>query len=246
MNYHIFVVLLAGGKGIRTNLPIPKQFIKIHGRYLAEYSILRFYHWFKELNESSMFIPEKMIFVSHKDYWELSKNIFNQYDLLFTIGGENRHDSTKEGLKEIKKYILNKNIPQENSVIFIHDVARPIFLKKELNMILDCFKNYYVDCISLASFVTETIVQYKDKKINPLNRNELYAIKTPQALRGNVDLFLEQPTKETYTDLITWAMDFNLKIEFITCMQENIKITYPIDFKIAEMILKLPEFCLDS
>jgi len=245
---HIFVLLLAGGFGSRTKTDLPKQFIKINDKYLAEYSILRFRNWIKTINrEFSMFIPEKMIFVCHKDYLDLSKSLFSNYDLIFTAGGETRHDSTKEGLKTIKKIAEEKQISLKNLVIFIHDIARPIFLIQELNEVLKVVlhRNNQI-CLSLASPVVETIVKYKNQ-LEPLDRNELFSIKTPQILSGKyINLFLEQPTKETYTDLITWASDFGIEIELIESIQENIKITYPKDFDFAKILLQYPEFFIDN
>jgi 2-C-methyl-D-erythritol 4-phosphate cytidylyltransferase len=246
---HIFVILLAGGTGSRTKTDLPKQFIKINDKYLAEYSILRFRNWFKTINrEYSVFLPEKMIFVCHKDYLDLSKSLFPYDDLIFTVGGETRHDSTKEGLKMIKKIALEKQISLENLVIFIHDVARPIFLTKELNEVLKVvFHRNNQTCLSLASPVVETIVNYNKKHLEALKRNELFAIKTPQILSGKyLNLFLEQPTKEAYTDLITWASDFGIEIELIESIQENIKITYPKDFDFAKVLLEYPEFFVDN
>ncbi|GIX42411.1 MAG: 2-C-methyl-D-erythritol 4-phosphate cytidylyltransferase [Leptospiraceae bacterium] len=247
MKYHIFVILLAGGTGSRTKQNIPKQFIKIKDKYLAEYSIIRFIKWFQKLKGSNLYVPEGIIYVSHKDYLDLSKRLLKQYDLLYTIGGENRHDSTKEGLKVVLEYIKHEKINPNNSIIFIHDIARPIFLEKELDEVLKLISSQKeISCISLASSVIETIVHYDKNQIQPLNRDKLFAIKTPQILPGKyLNLFLEKPTKEIYTDLITWANDYNLNVQLIPSIQENIKITYPNDFSYAEIILSNPDFFID-
>ncbi len=243
-NKFIFVILLAGGIGTRTGLSIPKQFYKIHGLYVAEYSILRFLKWFELLKNHSLFKPEKLIFVTPKDHFEETKKKLNHYDLIYACGGDTRHDSTKSGLKEIQNYINKKNIEILDCIVLIHDVARPIFLIEELNEVLHLIKEKPdIDCISLASNVTETIVQYKNHHIIPLNRDELMAIKTPQILLGKcIDLFINTPTKKDYTDLLTWARDYQLITEIVPCVQENIKITYPDDFKIAEIILQKEKF----
>lgn len=243
-NKFIFVILLAGGIGTRTGLSIPKQFYKINGRYVAEYSILRFLFWFNVLKNNSFFIPEKLIFVTPEDYLEETKSKLNQYDLIYATGGETRHDSTKSALKQIQIYVKNKGIDIQNCIVFIHDVARPIFLMDELNHVLELIKEKpYVDCISLASNVTETIVRYNNHTVVPLNRSELLSIKTPQILLGkHVDLLINTPTKKAYTDLITWANDYQLNIAIVSTIQENIKITYPDDFKIVEFLLEKEKF----
>lgn len=239
---NLYIALLAGGIGSRANTKIPKQWIKIHKKTLAEYSIKKFHFWIKKLKKNNKIQKGKIIFVSHPHYLKTSEKLYKSYKLNFVEGGSTRHDSTKNAFQFIKQDIEKNQLNLQETVIFIHDAARPIFLIEDLEkMFNSLLSDLTFDCFSLISSIPETILEF-DEKINSiqlLNREKIFSVKTPQALRGQwLEKFLEIPTKENYTDLITWAKEQELKIKLINSFPFNIKVTYPFDIKIIEFLLK--------
>ncbi len=237
---NLYSVLLAGGKGSRAKKKTPKQFVKIHNKSIAEYSIELFINWFKKLKKRKQIHNGSIVFVAPNQYIKKVKKIYKIYNLMICEGGDHRHNSTKNGFFVIKQDFENKQIDPNNVIIFIHDTARPIFFEEDLEKMLEIFfKEKHIDAISLVSKTTESLVEKEEHKLKTLNRENIFSIKTPQALRGiYLDQFLNQPTKESYTDLISWALDQNLNIELIESSPFNIKITYPFDFEIVNFLLK--------
>lgn len=239
---NLYIILLAGGIGSRAKTKIPKQLIKIHKKTLAEYSIKKFNVWLKKLKKNKKIQNGKIIFVSHPDYIKNSEKLYKSYKLNFVEGGSTRHDSAKNALQFIKEDIQKNQLNLKETIIFMHDAARPIFLIEDLEKMLNSFlTETNIDCISLISSIPETILEYDEKanSVQLLNREKIYAVKTPQAIRGQwIEKFLEIPTKETYTDLISWAKEQKLKIKLINSFPLNIKVTYPFDIKIIEFLLK--------
>ncbi len=241
----IYTILLAGGSGTRLNQLIPKQLIIIQNKPLILYSFEIFYKWYLQINFAKwndfILLPKKIVIVSNKDYISSIQKImenFQDIELIFTAGGESRHDSTKEGLKQIEKEIIDT---QYKSLILIHDSARPIFLIEELNeLILTMIKYPEAGIASLAATQSETLVQIDAEKdtLIPLNRKEIYSVKTPQILSSEyVSLFLQKETKPEYTDLLTWGWDNKIKSQIVEIKSQNIKITYPEDIEYFEFLL---------
>lgn len=241
---NLYSVLLAGGRGSRANTKTPKQFVKIQNKTIADYSIEIFSNWFQKLKKRKKIESASIVFVSQKEYLKKVSKIYKNFNILICEGGDHRHNSTKNGFFTIKQDIEKKQIDPKTILIFIHDTARPIFFEEDLETIFEVFlKEREIDTISLVSKITETLVERDKNQHKMLNRERIVAVKTPQAIRGNyLDLFLNQPTKESYTDLISWALEQNLKIQLIESTPFNIKITYPFDFKIADFLLKYKKF----
>ncbi|MCS7206220.1 MAG: 2-C-methyl-D-erythritol 4-phosphate cytidylyltransferase [Leptospiraceae bacterium] len=250
MTYHIYAILLAGGIGSRIGGEVPKQFQKLDGHTLAEYSILRFQRWFQGIShvsrEKKNFKPESMVMVIHKDYFEYARELYRNYDLLFTQGGENRHDSTKQGLIVVKADSEKKQLNFEQVLVFIHDTARPLFLLEDLDRCMEAFlQSPSLGGISLAAPIHETVVQKLDT-IKPIDRNTLFVIKTPQLLNGRyLELFLKKPTEIRYTDLLTWCDEHKIPYDIVVSESHNIKITYKEDFPLVKSLLGLKKYQIE-
>ncbi|MFN3604335.1 MAG: 2-C-methyl-D-erythritol 4-phosphate cytidylyltransferase [Leptonema sp. (in: bacteria)] len=236
---NLYFILLAGGIGSRAKTKLPKQFVKIQEKTLGEYSLETILSWYKSLKKNKKIQYGKIVFVSHPLYIKKAKKIYKDYNLIFTEGGDSRHDSTKKGMLLIKEDSKEKQKRIQDSLIFIHDIARPIFFINDLENMLNVFlKESEIDCISLVTKTTETVIEKYQEKIKTLDREKIFSVKTPQALRGKyLELFLTRPTKNDYTDLITWALEQNLNIKLVDTIPYNLKVTYPIDFKLIEFLL---------
>ena len=80
------------------------------------------------------------------------------------------------------------------------------------------------------NFVTETI-----------KRKGLWQIQTPQGIRYKVAVkAFEQAYKDGFigTDDVSLAERIGYKVKLIRCSRKNIKITYPEDLKLAELMLR--------
>ena len=148
-------------------------------------------------------------------------------------GGKTRQESVWNGLK---------NLPSNASKVLIHDGARCLI---KSNLIDKCaIELNNVDQVVLAVKVTDTIkVVNKSGYIKETpNRDNLWAAQTPQG-------FLVEKLKEAHNIAIKndWTVtdDASLferlcwEVKIIEGDSSNIKITRPIDIKIANMFLNI-------
>lgn len=122
-------LLLSGGTGTRLGADIPKQYIEVKGMPVLAYSLRTFLE-LKQIDAVQIVAEEK---------WQnyIRKACF-KYDIKqkikgFSNPGENRQLSIWNGLNDIRKYAAG------NSVIIVHDAARPgvssLLLKEGLQAI---------------------------------------------------------------------------------------------------------------
>lgn len=111
MNY---MILLAGGIGSRTGLNVPKQYHKVNGEYVINYLLNNIKN---ELDKIVLVCDPKYI-----------KEINFKENIIFVKNGQTRLKSLQNGLKEINK------IAQKGDLIFIHEAARVLLEKKDLDL----------------------------------------------------------------------------------------------------------------
>ena len=116
-----FVVVVAGGKGLRMGSEIPKQFMVLNHLPILMHTLSNFYQWDNEVN-LILVLPENQL-----DYWN---QLCLEYQFTvphqITKGGETRFHSVLNGLQLVPK----------NTLVAIHDAVRPFVSK---NTIQQCF-----------------------------------------------------------------------------------------------------------
>ena len=222
----LYVVLLAGGTGSRMGTEVPKQFLKVRGESLLRHSVRRF---------RKFGLTKSITVVSHPDWiLETEKELD---DLLegndrIVPGGESRHLSTLCGLE---------SIPYDTKdIIFIHDVARPNFKQNELYQLVEQTKIF--GGATIVGKSTESLVRvrlHQNYTEEPLKREEVYSVKTPQSIAGFMIqelLLVELPTdlKKHPTDLCTWMG--KRRVGIVETDYHNIKVTSPGDAELADSL----------
>ena len=102
-----YVIIVAGGKGLRMGKSIPKQFLEINGKAIILHTLEKFT---RALPQATLFLvlPENEI-----PRWQaLSKGGIYE-NILLAKGGETRFESVKAGLSLI----------EEEGIVGIHDFS---------------------------------------------------------------------------------------------------------------------------
>ena len=219
-------VILASGIGKRAGFGVPKQFMNLGGKTVLEHSIGAF--------ENNSLIDE-IIVVSHSDYKDYTKQLikkalFKKVSLV-VCGGETRKDSSYNGITAIK---------ESDAKVLIHDAVRPFVTDRMIN---DCIKKLdEFDAVTTAVESVDTLVKVNDNIIESIPKRSLFRrVQTPQGFKLNVikqaHYMANQSKDFIFTDDCGLVQHFELcQIAVVQGDEKNIKITYPNDIKIAELI----------
>jgi len=124
-----YVLILAGGRGIRLNSKTPKQFLELAGYPMLTHSIRVF----------NLTHPKSKIYVSlpngYKKKWlDLCKKYNFQIPHKVYRGGERRMDTVYLGLQKI----LTENSLMKSDLVSIHDAARPFLDSQFIMKLITC------------------------------------------------------------------------------------------------------------
>ncbi|RVT98034.1 2-C-methyl-D-erythritol 4-phosphate cytidylyltransferase [Mucilaginibacter limnophilus] len=215
-------IIVAGGTGTRMQSPLLKQFILLNGRPLLFYTIETFY--------GSAYSPE-IILVLHPDFHDYWRNLCKEYSFKIphklVEGGNSRFQSVKNGLD---------TIADTEAIIAVHDAVRPLTGKK----IIDEAYTYAAENGNAVVAVQsrDSVRQLKDDISTALVRSEIYLVQTPQTFKASqLHEAYRQPFSDDFTDDASVVERAGFNINLIEGSYTNLKITYPEDIAIAELLL---------
>ena len=225
-------VILSGGQGTRFGGSLPKQFTKLAGKAIIEYTI--------DVFENSPDIDE-IIVVAQPQYiprtWEIVK--YNKWKKVSKVvnGGSERFDSTNSALVALEDY------PRSTKVLF-HDAVRPLVNQKIINDCLLALSNFNAVDVVIPS--ADTLVEvYDDACIaNIPNRSMMRRGQTPQGFILETIQLAYQMAIESKRSVFTCdcgvvrAMLPHIRVATVEGSERNLKVTQPVDLFIAEKLLQ--------
>ena len=221
-----YVIIVAGGKGLRMGSDIPKQFLPIGGKPVLMRTLERFREYDKDL-QIILVLPE-----AQQDYWrELCKEYGFLVEYQLANGGKTRFHSVQNGLALIPD--------DAEGVVGVHDGVRPF---PSIDVIRNCYttareKKAVIPVIPVVETVRHLLVHSKDKSIT-VPRDEYRLGQTPQTF--DIQLLKaanRQPYNDGFTDDASVVESYGHEITLVEGNRENIKITTPYDMKIAEVLI---------
>ena len=214
------LILLAAGDSKRFNSKTPKPYVKIGGKTLLEYSLIKF---------SKIRQIKNMIVVINKKHGRYFKKIKTR-NLIKITGGKTRQVSTYNALKYIKK----NNIKCSN--VLIHDAARPNFSIRLIKKIINNSKNNSViPKINIHDALKQNI---GNKIIVNIPRENFFLTQTPQSFKFVTIFNLHAKNKFFYKD-DDFSLAQSLKnIKLIQGEKNNFKITHLNDLSIFKNYMK--------
>jgi 2-C-methyl-D-erythritol 4-phosphate cytidylyltransferase len=218
---NLSVIITAGGVGKRFSSEVPKQFLSLMGTPVLMRTLNSFFNW-NPMNEIILTLPTEWI-----SYWEkLVKKHDFKIPHRIVDGGNERYHSIKNALDMCS-----------GDFVMIHDGVRPLVDKGTLNRCLDALKNNkaVVPYIEIKDSIRKLIGANSVSR----DRKNYVVVQTPQCF----DLKLihrayQGEYQEVFTDDASVAENNGLEIYLVKGNEENLKITTPIDFKIAESLIK--------
>lgn len=220
------LVIAAAGTGQRfsgneTN-DKPKQFKEILGKTLLRHTLDAFENH-PSLNEVYIAINPDYGCNYHDACAGYQKPVY------FINGGKTRQKSVFNVLEELRR----NNLASERKVL-IHDAARPMIARKDIDAVLDALNQHAG--VTLCHPVTNTLRRGNGDHVA---RDNLYAVQTPQGFRFKtiLDAYEKFATSDTYTDDAGLVIKSGQRVELIVATHHNMKITYKKDLLLANTLL---------
>ena len=215
-----YIIIVAGGKGLRMGGDIPKQFLPIGGKPVLMRTIERFRAYSNNL-QIILVLPE-----AQQDYWkQLCEEYAFDVDYMLTNGGETRFHSVQHGLALIPD--------DAQGVVGVHDGVRPF---PSIEIIKNCYETAREKKAVIPVVpVVETLRHITD---GTKPRNEYRLVQTPQCF--DIQLLKaanRQPYNDGFTDDASVVEAFGFENTLVEGNRENIKITTPYDIVVAEAII---------
>lgn len=220
-----YIIIVAGGKGLRMGTDIPKQFLEVGGKPILMHTIERFASYDEKL-QIILVLPHEQ-----QDYWhELC--VKHNFNIPHTIvdGGDTRFQSCKNGVMAIPEDVTD-------GVVGIHDGVRP-FVSHEV--IERCFETARDEYAAIPVMPVVETLRYVDRHGGGKNvmRDDYRVVQTPQTF----DLSLlrqayNQPYQESFTDDASVVESLGCNVQMVEGNRENIKITTQFDLKVAELFV---------
>lgn len=214
----ISLILLAGGKGLRMGTALPKQFLTLHKKPIAHYSL-----------EAFLSYPEiqEVVVVCDPAY----RHFFSSYPVKFALPGERRQDSVYHGFQMTSEH---------SHWLCIHDAARPFVEHKMIERLIGEGKKVGAATVGMPIKYTVKLAKEPLLVDYTLNREQVWEIQTPQFLRRDIlhqGFQIAHERQLTVTDDVAFAELLAHPVKLVEGSHSNLKITTREDLIVAEQLL---------
>ena len=226
-----YIIVVAGGKGLRMGSDIPKQFLPIGGKPVLMRTLERFREYSDDL-QIILVLPE-----AQQEYWqELCKKYDFKVEYLLANGGQTRFHSVQNGLALMPD--------DAEGVVGVHDGVRPF---PSIEVIRNCYETARTAKAVIPVIPVVETLRHISLTSHPLPltsktvpRDEYRLVQTPQTF--DIQLLKaanRQPYNDGFTDDASVVESYGHKITLVEGNRENIKITTPYDITVAEAIINI-------
>ena len=215
-----YVIIVAGGKGLRMGSDVPKQFLPIGGKPVLMRTLERFREYSPDL-QIILVLPK-----AQQEYWkELCQK--HNFTVVYQLadGGETRFHSVQHGLALIPD--------DAEGVVGVHDGVRPF---PNIDVIRDCYETAHKKKAVIPVIPVVETLRHVTEGTKP--RGDYRLVQTPQTF--DIQLLKaanRQPYNDGFTDDASVVEAYGFDITLVEGNRENIKITTPYDLKIAEVLI---------
>ena len=216
-----YVIIVAGGKGLRMGSDLPKQFLPIGNKPV----LMRTMEVFREFDVNLQIIL--VLPLAQQEFWEqLCEKYHFTVEHTIADGGETRFHSVKNGLAKV----------QGSGLVGVHDGVRPFVSVEVIRNCYDLAKQY--KAVIPVVDVVETLRHLTNTGSETVSRNDYKLVQTPQVFDTEL---LRQAYAQEYTPFFTDDASvveaMGGAVYLAPGNRENIKITTPFDLKIGSALL---------
>ncbi len=223
-------IILAAGSGTRMNDDRAKQFIEIRGLPVVVRSALAF--------EQSPEIHEIVVVTRAADV-EGCRKILSDHGITkmtkVVAGGSTRQESAKIGFDAVNPAC---------DFVAIHDAARCLITPDNIEAVMETA--YVSGAAACAAMVVDTIKKTNgaDTITETIDRENTWLVQTPQVFMADMyraAAYMAVKDHINATDDCALCERLGFPVKLVNTDRFNVKITYPEDVMLAEMILDIRE-----
>jgi 2-C-methyl-D-erythritol 4-phosphate cytidylyltransferase len=224
----MIVAIIAGaGLGNRMCSRTPKIFMKLQGKPIGYYAA-RTLADIEEIQQIVFTVPPGWINRARKisSGWEIPLSIIE--------GADTRQNTVFKALQ---------TLPQNTKMVVVHDGARPLGSAKIVRAVIEGAREHGACVPTLPSEETIKLVR-GERVVETLNRDQIHSVQTPQAFYFDVIFEAHKHAFERRwraTDDATLVERIGRPVATVPGERTNIKITHPLDLKIAGLMMKIKQ-----
>lgn len=216
-----YVIIVAGGKGLRMGSDLPKQFLPVGGKPVLMHT-LEVFRKYDAAIQLILVLPREQ-----QDFW---KQLCREHDFdvehRVADGGKTRFHSVKNGLALV----------QAPGLVGVHDGVRPFVSVEVIRRCYDLAEQH--KAVIPVVDVVETLRHLTEVGSETVSRNDYKLVQTPQVF--DVELLkqaYEQEFTPFFTDDASVVEAMGVPVHLAAGNRENIKITTPFDLKVGSALL---------
>lgn len=220
-----YVIMVAGGKGLRMGGEVPKQFLPIGGRPVLMRSIDAFVRAIPHI-EVILVLPAEQ----HAYWQQLCRDYSFQTHVRVAQGGATRFHSVANGLALVPD-------TETDALVGVHDGVRPFVSQQTITA---CYQRAAADGAAVPVVpVVETVRRIlPDGSSHTENRDVFRLVQTPQVFSAPLlKAAYRQPHTPAFTDDASVVEALGHSVSLVQGNAENIKLTQPADLKLAHGLL---------
>jgi 2-C-methyl-D-erythritol 4-phosphate cytidylyltransferase len=223
-NLKSYAIIVAGGSGSRMQSAVPKQFLLLCGRPVLMHTIEAF-HFSAVKPAIIVVLPAE-----YHTYWSQLCTDYNfKIPHQLVTGGATRFHSVKNGLDIIDD--------ADGAPIAVHDAVRPLISSQIIEKSYQHASEYGNAITAVKS--RDSVRLMRNGVSKSLRREDVYLVQTPQTFQSaQIKKAYLQSYNTKFTDDASVVEETGVEIHLVEGSYQNIKITFPEDILIAEMILK--------
>ncbi|HET9119980.1 MAG TPA: 2-C-methyl-D-erythritol 4-phosphate cytidylyltransferase [Solirubrobacterales bacterium] len=212
-------MIAAAGSGERLGAGGPKAFVELAGRPLLDYSLDAF--------KAAGCVAEIVVAVPPGHEEQVASR-----GVVAVTGGEHRSESVAKALELCGE-----------EIVVVHDAARPLVTPALINAVIERLASDVDAAGAIAACrVTDTIklADEAGQVERTLDRDVLWAVQTPQAFRADAlrEALSDPDSLPDATDDAMLVERRGGRVLIHAAPSENLKVTAPIDLRVAELLLR--------
>ena len=227
---NFYALIPAAGSGSRMGDELPKQYLPLAGKPMIRHTLTALC---SSPRLSGVFV---VLAAQDKEWVRYDWSQFSDKLVVLECGGATRAESVLNGLKSAQ----GVSAIRDDDWVLVHDAARPCLAKAQLDKLLDELADDEVGGL-LAVPVADTLKRSDagSRVERTESRENLWQAQTPQMFRYRLLVeALSRAGGVAMTDDAGAVEALGLRPKLVLGDARNLKVTYPQDMALAELILK--------